>query len=121
MSDETATRRSLGFPHILQSSTQEVGSLDNDDVSGFGPENYIIYSDLDADASPVLGDYEFSVRLFRGTTETWRITVRMAGEVVAVEEGDFATSVVSDVFTVSLSDYDPSCGAPPSSVGDGST
>lgn len=92
---------------------QDVGFLDNDNTSGFGPENYIIYSGLDPDASQVLGEYGAFVNLFSGSTETWRLTARVSGEVVWMEEGDFTSSSTSDTFTVSLADYDPSCGGNP--------
>ncbi|CAM9596146.1 unnamed protein product, partial [Hapterophycus canaliculatus] len=90
----------------------DVGFLDNDDRSGFGPENYIIDSGLDPGTSQVLGEYQASVRLFSGdrATETWRLTARVSGEVAWAEEGDFIAATTSDTFTVSLSDYDASCG-----------
>ncbi|CAN0534039.1 unnamed protein product, partial [Scytosiphon promiscuus] len=67
----------------------DVGFLDNDDTSGFGPENYIIDSGLDPDASQVLGEYQTYVVLYSGdeATETWRLTARVSGEVVWIEEG----------------------------------
>ncbi|CAN0246475.1 unnamed protein product [Pylaiella littoralis] len=95
----------------------DVGFLDNDDMSGFGPENYIIDSGLDPVASQVLGEYEASVKLYSGdvdaATETWRLTARVSGEVAWMEEGDFISSYTSDTFTVSLTDYDSSCGGVP--------
>lgn len=91
---------------------QDVGFLDNDDTFGFGPENYIIDSGLDPVASQVLGEYQTWVDLFRGdqATETWRLTARVSGQVAWTEEGDFTSSTVSDTFTVSLTEYDGSCG-----------
>ncbi|CAM9855150.1 unnamed protein product, partial [Scytosiphon promiscuus] len=93
----------------------DVGFLDNDDTSGFGPENYIIDSGLDPDASQVLGEYQTYVVLYSGdeATETWRLTARVSGEVVWIEEGDFTSSTQSDTFAVSLTDYDATCGGLP--------
>ncbi|CAM9558793.1 unnamed protein product, partial [Ectocarpus sp. 13 AM-2016] len=90
----------------------DVGFLDNDDTGGFGPENYILDSRLDPGISQVMGEYQTYVELFRGdaATETWRLTARVSGEVVWTEEGDFTSSTTSDTFTVSLTDYDASCG-----------
>ncbi|CAN0388087.1 unnamed protein product [Pylaiella littoralis] len=92
-----------------------VGFLDNDDRSGFGPENYIIDSGLDPATDQVLGEYQAYVDLYRGdqATETWRLTSRVAGEVSWTEEGNFTSSTTSDTFTVSLADYNASCGGAP--------
>ena len=43
---------------------QDLGNLDNDDTSGFGPENYMLFGGLDHGASPVLGDYVARVNLY---------------------------------------------------------
>ncbi|CAM9615249.1 unnamed protein product [Ectocarpus sp. 6 AP-2014] len=93
----------------------EVGFLNRDDFSGFGPESYIVDSALDPAASQVLGEYQTYVRFSSGdaATETWRLTARVSGEVVWIEEGDFISSAQSDTFAVSLSDYDPTCGGVP--------
>lgn len=89
-----------------------MGFLDNDDRYGSGPENYIINSGLDPIATQVTGEYQTFAKLHRGNqeTETWRLTARVSGGVAWTEEGDFTSSTQSDTFTVSLTDYDASCG-----------
>lgn len=100
---------------------QGVGFLDNDDLEGFGPENYVIYSGLDTATSPVLGVYEVFVSLYVGSSEWWRLTARASGEVVWVEEGSYADvrgtsssygtyEYASDTFTYTVAEYDPRCG-----------
>eukprot|EP00752_Nemacystus_decipiens_P002676 g2502.t3 len=91
-----------------------VGSLDVDDVDGFGPENYILRSELDP--TVVLGEFEVFVVLFNRHSATppvtWRLTARVSGEVAWVMEGDLSNnSEQSATFALSLSDYDPRCGA----------
>lgn len=100
---QTTTRRLI---------LQDVGTLDNDDTSGFGPENYVVSSGLDTGVSPVLGDYVAHVELFRGSDVSWRLTARVLGDVVWIEEGDFAPPFNiyrSADFTVSLTEYAPGC------------
>ncbi len=105
---------------------QDVGTLDNDDMAGYGPENYVLSSGLDTGVSPVLGDYIASVNLYSnwnwnlssgsgvnlssGSGVSWRLTARVSGDVVWVEEGDLASSGDSSAdFTVSLTEYAPGC------------
>lgn len=89
---------------------QDVGTLDNDDVSGFGPENYVVSSGLDTEDSPVLGDYVAYVNLYSGSDVSWRLTARVSGDVVWIEEGDLASSSDNSAdFTVSLAEYTPGC------------
>ncbi|CAN0308354.1 unnamed protein product, partial [Ectocarpus sp. 6 AP-2014] len=94
----------------------DVGTLDNDDVDGYGPENYVLYSGLDTGVSSVLGDYVAYVNLFSyvnlssGSGVSWRLTARVSGDVVWIEEGDLASSGDSSAdFTVSLTEYAPGC------------
>ena len=103
-------RFSVQPPSSCSRRHKGVGFLEDDDTGGFGPETYIILSDLDPDSSSVLGQYQAQARLYEGFTESWNLTARIFGEVVWVEQGDFATSSATDLFSVSLTDYDPICG-----------
>lgn len=57
----------------------------------------------------VIGEYQAQARVYNGPAESWRLTARTLGEVVWIEEGDFANSSITQWFNVSLTDYDPIC------------
>ena len=78
--------------------------------SGPGVEIYTIFSSLDTDIVDVLGDYKIQARRFSGPRDTiWTLVATLVEEVVLAETGDFTQSGNSEIFTVSVTDYDPSC------------
>ncbi|CAM9334004.1 unnamed protein product, partial [Ectocarpus sp. 13 AM-2016] len=87
----------------------DVGFFQN--VERFAVQNYIIYSGLDPGIGLMLGEFEASlVVLSNPMPSPMFLTARVSGEVVWTEE------IVEDSdshFTVSLTDYDPSCGGNP--------
>lgn len=94
---------------------QDVGYLDNDNTSGFGPENYIVYSGLNLAEDAVLGDYVARASLFYTQTDTaWTLTASVNGVVEWVEEGifealsaNFGGEETSDPYTVTVDSYGP--------------
>ena len=78
--------------------------------SGPGTETYTVFSGLDPNSVDVLGEYQLQGRLFSGPDNTsWTLVATLAEGDVLVETGDFTDSLVTEVFTVSVTDYDPSC------------
>ena len=78
--------------------------------SGPGIEIYTIFSGLDPDSVDVLGDYQIQVKRFSGPRDTmWTLVATLVEEVILAETGDFTESSNSEIFTVSVTDYDPSC------------
>lgn len=77
---------------------QDVGLLDFDDITGTGPETYVVYSGQSGDA--MLGDYTAFVRpsstMVRdnertlGSDTVWTLTARVNGEVLWIKEGFYA-------------------------------
>ena len=73
-------------------------------------EIYTIFSRLDTDIVDVLGDYQIQVKRFSGPRDTmWTLVATLVEEVILAETGDFTESSNSEIFTVSVADYDPSC------------
>ena len=78
--------------------------------SGPGVEIYTIFSSLDPNSVAVLGDYQIQVKRFSGPRETmWTLVATLVEEVILAETGDFTESSNSEIFTVSVTDYDSKC------------
>ena len=89
---------------------KSAGFLDMDFREGPGIEIYTIFSRLDTDIVDVLGDYQIQVKRFSGPRDTmWTLVATLVEEVILAETGDFTESSNSEIFTVSVADYDPSC------------
>lgn len=78
---------SVAIPLLFDSGLQDFGFLDFDNVSGFGPENYVLTNDLAYDEA-LFGTYTFrlhgyTVRDENGDAKTvnYRIVVRKESEV----------------------------------------
>lgn len=97
------TRESLLF-------TQEVGYLDRDDTSGFGPETYFVRSGLSVGEDDVIGEYVAYVDLWNGNPPlSWRLTASLHGKLFWVEEGETTVdNRRSGNFAIILEDYDDS-------------
>ena len=81
-----------------------------DVVMGPGIETYTIYGGLDPTIVDVIGDYKFQAIKYIGPEDTvWTLTATLIDDVVSSETGDFSYLSFSDVFTVSVTDYDPTC------------
>jgi len=69
-----------------------------------------VSSGLDVSTSPVLGDYIARVNLYSGSYADWRLTSRVSGEIMWIEEGNLTSSSRDSAdFTVSLAEYDSGC------------
>ncbi|CAM9421032.1 unnamed protein product [Ascophyllum nodosum] len=87
-----------------------VGFLDMDVRSGPGIETYTIFRFLDPNSLAILGNYQFQARRFAGPTETvWTLVASLIDVEVLSETGNFTESSRSETFTVSVTDYDPTC------------
>lgn len=92
----------------LVRSLQDVGYLLDGYLDPYGPQTYVLKSDLDVDEDEVLGTYEAYVQLTEGDLPVpWRLTASVAGEVVWVEEGLFTSFSFdySDAFPLYLDNY----------------
>ena len=78
---------------------------------GPGIETYTIFRFLDPDSLAILGDYQFFARRFSGPTDTaFTLVASLIDVEVLFETGDFTENTRnSDTFTVSVTDYDPTC------------
>ena len=78
--------------------------------SGPGIETYTIFRFLDPNSLAILGNYQFQARRFAGPTETvWTLVASLIDVEVLSETGNFTESSRSETFTVSVTDYDPTC------------
>ena len=78
--------------------------------SGPGIEIYTIFRFLDLNSLDIIGDYQLQARRFSGPTDTvFTLVARLIGVEVLFESGDFTESSRSETFTVSVTEYDPSC------------
>ena len=89
---------------------QIAGFIDMDATSGPGIETYTIYSGLDPTMVDVIGDNIFEGMLDGDPRDTmWTVVATLIDNVVLSETGDFTESPLTDAFTVSVTDYDPTC------------
>ena len=105
-SPRVLTQSSVSIVFCLKS----VGFLDMDVRSGPGIETYTIFSGLDPDSVDVLGEYQLQARRFSGPTETmWTLVASLIEDEVLFKTGNFTESSKTETFSVSVTDYDPSC------------
>lgn len=108
--NDVLRRRFLPFPPFYDDRSQENGVIISEPFGVYGAQTYRLYNGLSLDQGGILGDYDVDVNIWTWPDEgdtNWKVTVRVAGEIVQEVTGYFSRTQESspDSFTYTLESY----------------